>query len=428
MEQAEAGEAYGQASSRDVSAGPDGRTMQFQQDAERWASSYRGLFNQRAKDPVRVLRRNHVLAALTGYTGPITISPIVATAITAKHPDVPAEVWSRLPDLLADPDYVFPHSDGGMNFSIEVKTRAGEPIVIGIRDGEVRTITPRNDREGATGDDTLMRAISAAMNQGGKSYVRDARRLDATKAYSARELGTNSTRQGSVSGRANPGYTSRTSDRQFVGRPRSAIVTRDDVINRQGRIFYQDAARLGSIQFPAGGVGNGETVIRLFQTANLSTTLHESGHYFLAVMQDLAAKGEPSAASDFAAVKTWWRSNADAVAKDAMGAAPGVKITADDVIAALDSGTTGDFAKDAAIDIGMHEQWSRGFEAYLMEGKAPSVELRSAFEKFRSWLISVYRRLTGLNVAISDDIRAVFDRMIASDEEIAKPSCLDVVS
>ncbi|WP_292131646.1 hypothetical protein, partial [Mesorhizobium sp.] len=56
----------------------------------------------------------------------------------------------------------------------------------------------------------------------------------------------------------------------------------------------------------------------------------------------------------------------------------------------------------------------------LMEGKAPSIELRGAFEKFRAWLISVYRRLAGLNVNVSDDLREVFDRMIASDDEIAK--------
>lgn len=97
-----------------------------------------------------------------------------------------------------------------------------------------------------------------------------------------------------------------------------------------------------------------------------------------------------------------------------------VTVTAEDVIRAIDTGTTGDSVKDMLVDVGMQEQWARAFEAYLMEGKAPSVELRSAFEKFRAWLISVYRRIAGLNVQISDDIRAVFDRMLASDAEIEK--------
>ncbi|TIR79210.1 MAG: hypothetical protein E5X15_08810, partial [Mesorhizobium sp.] len=176
----------------------------------------------------------------------------------------------------------------------------------------------------------------------------------------------------------------------------------------------------GLIQFPGGGVGNGDTVVRLFEGADLSTFLHESGHYFLTVLRDLAGKGEESAAGDMERVKAWWGENADAVAKDGMRVMPDVTLTADDVKAALANGTTGDLMKDAAVDVGMQEQWARGFENYLMEGKAPSIELRGAFEKFRAWLISVYRRLAGLNVNVSDDLREVFDRMIASDDEIAK--------
>lgn len=178
----------------------------------------------------------------------------------------------------------------------------------------------------------------------------------------------------------------------------------------------------GVIQFPAGGVGNGDTIIRLFERADLSTLIHESGHYFLTVMQDMAGRGETAANADMAAVKAWWRENAADVAKDAKRVMPDVAVTADDVIAALETGNTGDVMKDGAIDVGMQEQWARAFEGYLMEGKAPSVELRSAFEKFRAWLISVYRRLAGLNVTMSDDLRAVFDRMLATDDEIAKAS------
>lgn len=184
--------------------------------------------------------------------------------------------------------------------------------------------------------------------------------------------------------------------------------------------LYQEAGRArGLIQFPASGVGNGETIIRLFEAANLSTMLHESGHYFLTVMQDLAARGEQQAVADMAAVREWWRANAADVAKDAKRSAK-IEVTTDDVSAWLGNGVTGDAAKDRAIKIGAQEQFARGFEAYLMEGRAPNAELRSAFEKFRAWLISIYRKLSGLDVKISDDIRRVFDRMLATDEEIAK--------
>lgn len=178
----------------------------------------------------------------------------------------------------------------------------------------------------------------------------------------------------------------------------------------------------GSIQFPGGGVGNGDTVINLFRKADLSTFLHESGHYFLTVLQDMARQGETTAVAELDVIKSEWRKNAGAVAADAMRVMPDVTITEADVNTALDNGTTGDVLKDAAIDVGMQEQFARGFERYLMEGKAPTQELRSAFEKFRAWLMSVYKSLRGLNVEISDEMRAVFDRMLATDAEIATAS------
>lgn len=190
-------------------------------------------------------------------------------------------------------------------------------------------------------------------------------------------------------------------------------------VRRYGQSGDVRGAR-GSVQFPLAGVGNGDSVISLFKSADLSTFIHESGHYFLTVMQDLSARGEVASAQDFAAIKEWWRSNAADVVKDAARVMPDVNVTADDVIAALENGSTGDLMKDAAVDVGMQEQWARAFEAYLLEGKAPSIELRGAFEKFRAWLISIYKKLAGLNVSPSDDLRAVFDRMLATDDEIAK--------
>lgn len=172
----------------------------------------------------------------------------------------------------------------------------------------------------------------------------------------------------------------------------------------------------GSIQFPVGGVNQGETLVSLFQKADLSTFLHESGHYFLTVLQDAASLDPASPlAGEFETIKAWWRDNADAVARDA-----GNGVTADDVRNAIDNGTSGDAAKDLAIDTGMQEQFARATEAYLMEGKAPSPSLRQAFEKFRAWLVSIYKTMRGLNVNVTDELRGVFDRMLATDAEIAQ--------
>lgn len=76
-------------------------------------------------------------------------------------------------------------------------------------------------------------------------------------------------------------------------------------------------------------------------------------------------------------------------------------------------GITGDTIPEAA-----HEKFARTFEAYLMEGKAPSQEVAGIFARFRSWLIFVYKSVASLNVPINAKIRNVMDRLIATDDEI----------
>lgn len=66
-----------------------------------------------------------------------------------------------------------------------------------------------------------------------------------------------------------------------------------------------------------------------------------------------------------------------------------------------------------------HEKFSTSFEAYLREGQAPTLELGRLFGRFRRWLIGVYRDIKKeLGVELTDDIRRVFDRMLATEDEI----------
>lgn len=125
--------------------------------------------------------------------------------------------------------------------------------------------------------------------------------------------------------------------------------------------------------------------ISLFKGADLSTFLHESGHFFLEVYRDLATAEDaaPQIRSDLDALLKWF----------------GVE--------SVDQ-----------IGVDQHEQFARGFEAYLGEGKAPTPELQSVFSQFKQWVLGVYRSLRNLDVELTDDVRGVFDRMLASKEEI----------
>ena len=48
-----------------------------------------------------------------------------------------------------------------------------------------------------------------------------------------------------------------------------------------------------------------------------------------------------------------------------------------------------------------HEQWAYNYELYLFEGKAPSVEMQSMFDKFSAWLKRFY-------LSIRDDLNRLY--------------------
>jgi len=163
---------------------------------------------------------------------------------------------------------------------------------------------------------------------------------------------------------------------------------------------------------------DGLAILDIFRKPDLSTLLFGASRYFLQTMQDMAAHDIPIVTEDFAHLENWWRENARAIAADSARAASGIKITARDVLAALDRGTTGSLHKDAAIDTSMQSLFAHATETYLIEGKAPSPEMRGVFEQFRDWLLSIYRRLVALDISLAPDIAAIFFRMLASDTAI----------
>lgn len=133
--------------------------------------------------------------------------------------------------------------------------------------------------------------------------------------------------------------------------------------------------------------------ITLLKSADLSTFLHESGHFYLEVMDRLAA--DPNAPQDI-------RDDFDTVLK---------------WFGVADAATWRGLSLEQKRP--HHEKWARGFEAYLFTGKPPSLKLQALFQRFRAWLIAVYRKATALGVQPTPAIRGVMDRMLATADEIA---------
>lgn len=136
----------------------------------------------------------------------------------------------------------------------------------------------------------------------------------------------------------------------------------------------------GSITFQS----DGEAIIRLTETADLSTYIHEAGHYFLQVFSEVSSnESAPTELTDM--LKT---------------------------INEFIGHTEGQYSTQS------QEKWARAFETYAMEGNAPSIGLRDAFVRFKHWLLRIYRTLVGTGVRINPTIRDVMDRMLATSEQI----------
>jgi hypothetical protein len=122
-------------------------------------------------------------------------------------------------------------------------------------------------------------------------------------------------------------------------------------------------------------------IISLFKDRDLSTVLHESGHFFLETFKAMAEAGDApeQIMQDWKELSSWLE------------------------------------IKDGTISVDSHEGFARGFEAYIMEGKAPSEGLARAFDLFKSFMKRIYQSIKNLNVSLNDEVRNVFDRMLATD-------------
>lgn len=139
-------------------------------------------------------------------------------------------------------------------------------------------------------------------------------------------------------------------------------------------------------------------LISLGNATDLSTFLHESGHFFLDAEQ--VTDGIDNISSIFPEM---------AIALNV----PEQEITQ----TFLDPESNPQQYED------MHEYFAREFEAYLKKGKAPTTRLADSFRNFREWMELVYKGTTREDVGVSEGMQAMFDRLLVGDVE---PISLDI--
>ncbi len=116
-------------------------------------------------------------------------------------------------------------------------------------------------------------------------------------------------------------------------------------------------------------------VISLFERADASTFMHETAHFFFEELKAFASTSEKSAKM-LDAVNNWLRSD----------------------------------GKTYTLE--QTEQFARGFEQYLREGKAPSSYLKRVFDAFMNWMRNLYKTAKELNVKLNDEVRGVYGEIL----------------
>ena len=362
---------------------PTAQAMQRWRDALKFARPDRPDYAPKLDTPT-------VLREMGVKQGALGLPTRVLMQIINKHPDVPTKVIENLPALLADPIAIYPHKDGGWRVVIDAVTKAGEPIIVGIGE-RIQTITPVHDKDGITGAERVRMALEgAASRRGTKVYARNKEAPANAGASAGAPSATIALRRDSLS--------------------KATVVTRDTLVKRHGTDFYQGQAA------PRGSFSRDSLTVKLLHGADLTTVMHEGAHFFfendIAMATELAAEARTNGIE---ALKPGERQILADVS--ALFRRHGIQ---GDIIDQLDQWHSMSPEEQRAH----HERTAEWFETYLASGKAPSIELQPYFRKFRQWFLNVYgsvKRFIDRNPEagkINDEVRGVFDRMLATNEQI----------
>jgi hypothetical protein len=180
-----------------------------------------------------------------------------------------------------------------------------------------------------------------------------------------------------------------------IGEDVGAVAKRWSLQVERGEVAPDAQKQEGDDEITRGGFmwRDGKPLIVLTPDTNYSTFMHESSHALLDIYSQLATeKAHPTIVDDFDTFLRW----------------AGVKDVAEWNAMSLEQRRP------------KHEKFAREWEAYLWRGEEPSKGLRKLFSVLKKFMRRVYeswQEITGS--APNAEIRAVMDRMLATDNEVA---------
>ena len=195
-----------------------------------------------------------------------------------------------------------------------------------------------------------------------------------------------------------------------------------------GRSYSMDSDQRGLWQLKGQTAfkTTGEKIISLFKAADQSTFMHEMAHIYLHDMLALAElpNAPKQLLDDVATINQWAAWNDTQFVKEYKGTAmeSEFKKLNEQMKTAVAQGSVEIEGRAMTLEqmqrLWMQERFARGFENYLKSGEAPTEATRSIFRRFKQWLTKIYRAFSQIGGAPSKEVKAVMDRMIASEDEI----------
>lgn len=375
---------------------PDGRYMQTKSASEKLLedeNNFAGIVDEYTAGKINDTKTYNVMTTplALGLAGgkilPVTIDGSKIKHIFDGHSDgMTPELLKQIPRAMADPMMILDSYAGRKIVVLDLKDNQGSTIIVPLElDVErswykVNAIASAYGKGGESGTDYNW-FIEHNLKKGRVSYVnkeKTAKWLPSPSSDSASRI----TDLDSLLNNSIP-------DENALRKRREEM---------QG--YYQTEGKTkGAITWDA----EGKAIINLFEGADMSTVIHEAvGHYFIENLMREGAlpnateqmKKDRQTMLDYADVNKDW----DSLSQEEKTAA--------------------------------HERWAEAAETYMMEGKAPSKELQPVFNRFKKWLLAIYDavfsdRRNKNAVPINDEVRQVFDRMLASEDQIAEMERID---
>lgn len=199
---------------------------------------------------------------------------------------------------------------------------------------------------------------------------------------------------------------------------------REEVTNKlqnQVNQYFQGEKYLGAYD-------RDTNAIEIFNGANQSTVIHEGAHMYLSMLEEYANLSPAEMARYFDGDESKAAASLQKITADLKTIREWAAYTEDHLKEYEGTSLEKEFKKyeediengvEGAEERFMQERFARGFEKYLMEGSAPTKELRGVFRRFKSWLKDIYSAAKNLgNVKLTPEIKDIYDHMLATDKEV----------